>query len=403
MEAKMGKYHNVIPDGACDLLFKECEARRAVEKHMVDIFKSRGFSEVSTPSLEFYDVFTGNSSVMDDELMYKLVDARGRILVLRPDNTTPIARIASTKLKGFVPPLRLYYNQNVFRISPYMSGRYDEVAQCGIELIGVRGEKADTEVILTAVSALKSILGDDFRFEIGHVGFYKSIIDELPFDDEVKERIRSLIASKSYASLNTMLEPFAAKNAACLALTELPRLFGGQEVLSRALSVAPNETSRQTIEYLQTLYGTLCDMGLEANIMLDLGLVQQIEYYTGVVFCGYMHGSGEPVLSGGRYDSLFAGFGADMPATGFAVNADAIARAMGPGVSSERPDVLIFTENNLKRAFGHMESLIKNGVTCEMSVFDTLDESKEYAAKKGIPKIDIVDDSVRSIEVREDI
>src|SRR5659263_154455 len=128
----MGKYSNVIPDGACDLLFKECEARRAIEKSMVDIFKSRGFSEVATPALEFYDVFSGNSSVMDDEMMYKLVDARGRILVLRPDNTTPIARIASTKLKGFVPPLRLCYNQNVFRISQYMSGRYDEVAQCGI-------------------------------------------------------------------------------------------------------------------------------------------------------------------------------------------------------------------------------------------------------------------------------
>ena len=394
----MGKYSNVIPDGACDLLFKECEARRAVEKSMVDIFKSRGFSEAATPSLEFYDVFSGNSSIMDDEMMYKLIDARGRILVLRPDNTTPMARIASTKLKGFLPPLRLCYNQNVFRISQYMSGRYDELAQCGIELIGVRGEKADIEVILTAISALKSVLGSDFRFEIGHVGFYKCIIDELPFGDDVKERIRSLIASKSYASLNTMLEPYARDNAACLALTELPRLFGGREVLDRAFSVAPNEASKQTVKYLQTLYNTLCDMGFESNIMLDLGLVQQIEYYTDVVFKGYMHGTGEPVLSGGRYDGLFASFGADIPATGFAVNADAIARAIGERSKSNRPDVLIFFEKDAKSAFEHMETLIASGLICEMSVFETLDETQKYAAAKGIERIDIIDGASKTQE-----
>ena len=394
----MGKYSNVIPDGACDLLFKECEARRAVEKSMVDIFKSRGFSEAATPSLEFYDVFSGNSSIMDDEMMYKLIDARGRILVLRPDNTTPMARIASTKLKGFLPPLRLCYNQNVFRISQYMSGRYDELAQCGIELIGVRGEKADIEVILTAISALKSVLGSDFRFEIGHVGFYKCIIDELPFDDDVKERIRSLIASKSYASLNTMLEPYARDNAACLALTELPRLFGGREVLDRAFSVAPNEASKQTVKYLQTLYNTLCDMGFESNIMLDLGLVQQIEYYTDVVFKGYMHGTGEPVLSGGRYDGLFARFGADIPATGFAVNADAIARAIGERSKSNRPDVLIFFEKDAKSAFEHMETFIASGLICEMSVFETLDETQKYAATKGIERIDIIDGASKTQE-----
>jgi len=394
----MGKYSNVIPDGACDLLFKECEARRAVEKSMVDIFKSRGFSEAATPSLEFYDVFSGNSSIMDDEMMYKLIDARGRILVLRPDNTTPMARIASTKLKGFLPPLRLCYNQNVFRISQYMSGRYDELAQCGIELIGVRGEKADIEVILTAISALKSVLGSDFRFEIGHVGFYKYIIDELPFGDDVKERIRSLIASKSYASLNTMLEPYARDNAACLALTELPRLFGGREVLDRAFSVAPNEASKQTVKYLQTLYNTLCDMGFESNIMLDLGLVQQIEYYTDVVFKGYMHGTGEPVLSGGRYDGLFARFGADIPATGFAVNADAIARAIGERSKSNRPDVLIFFEKDAKSAFEHMETLIASGLICEMSVFETLDETQKYAAAKGIERIDIIDGASKTQE-----
>ena len=394
----MAKYSNIIPDGACDLLFKECEVRRSVERSLIDIFKSRGFSEVVTPSLEYYDVFSGKASIMPDEMMYKLIEGRGRILVLRPDNTTPIARIASTKLKGFVPPLRLFYNQNVFRISQYMSGRYDEVAQCGIELIGVKGEKADIEVISTAVAALKSVANKDFRFEIGHVGFYKAVIDELPFEDKEKELIRSLVASKSYASLYTML--YNENNAACRALSELPRLFGGIEVLDRALEIAPNRAAKETIEYLKSLYNILCGMGLENNIMIDLGLVQQIDYYSGVVFRGYMHGPGEPVLSGGRYDDLFSGFGSDMPATGFAVNADAIAREQVSEAKSERPNVIIYYEDGFaKNAFEYLETLLISGLICEMSTFETLEKTIEYAKIKGITRIDIITNNVNTIKV----
>lgn len=394
----MGRYHNIIPNGGCDLLFKECEARRAVESRLSQTFRMRGYSEVVTPSLEFYDVFSGKSPVMDDDMMYKLIDGHGRVLVLRPDNTTPIARVASTKLRGFVPPLRLYYNQNVFRISPYMSGRYDEVAQCGVELIGVGGETADVEVILTAVSALKSVLGDDFRFEIGHVGYYKAIIDGLPFGEAEKEKIRGLIASKSYASLGETLASHADRNAACRALTELPRLFGGGEVLEQALAAAPNDAAAATIGYLRSLYDTLCAAGMRRNLMLDMGLVQQIDYYTGVVFRGYMHGSGEPVLSGGRYDGLLADFGQDAPACGFAVNADAIARATAHRLASGRPECLIFPEKgHLREAFAHMERLIAGGMVCEMSLAATEPESADYARQKGIRRMDVVGDSVRAV------
>lgn len=386
----MKKYSRAVPDGARDLLFKECETRRSVEKSLVELFLSHGFSEIATPSLEFYDVFSDNSATMDGELMYKLVDPHGRILVLRPDNTTPIARIASTRLKGFVPPLRLCYNQHVFRVSGYMTGRYDEVSQCGVELIGVSGRRADCEMIITAAEALKSVLGGRFRFEIGHVGFYRSIIDSLPFDDGEKEQIRTLIASKSYASLDELLRPYSASNSACLALRELPKLFGGREVLGRALSVAPNDEARRTVEYLGELYDVLCGVGLGSEIMIDLGLVQKIDYYTDVVFRGYTLGYGEPVLSGGRYDGLLRDFGADMPAAGFAVDADAIARTLSQDASSARPDAVIFFTDNVSAAYTHAAELNAAGEVCEMSVFDTLDMTQRYAEAKGIRRIDCI-------------
>lgn len=380
------------------MLFKECQTKRAVENKMIGIFKSRGFSEVVTPSFEFYDVFAGQNMALPQEMMYKFFDSRGRILVLRPDNTTPIARIASTRLKGFQPPLRLYYKQNIFRISPAMTGRRDELTQCGIELIGAKGRKSDLEVIQTAVTTLKSLSGSNYRFEIGHVGFFKSIIDGLPFEQKQKEQIREFVESKNYAELKAALEPFE-DNRCCRALLELPRLFGGKEVFQKALEIAPNQESADTIRYLNGLYDGICRMGLEQNIIIDIGLVHQIDYYSGVVFRGYIQGSGESVVTGGRYDSLFDAFGAVMPAIGFAVNADAVAKNLPSEQKSDRPDVIIFSDDNQAgRAFAHMEELISQGLTCEMSVFDSLEETSSYARKKEIPRIDLVDDGVQSID-----
>lgn len=388
----MSKYRNVTPDGAYDLLFKECEARRNVETKLVQLFKNHGFSEVVTPSLEFYDVF--HESTMEDETMYKLIDAHGRILALRPDNTTPIARVVSTKLKGFAPPLRLFYNQNVFRISPFLSGRRDEMAQCGVELIGVGGERADVESIALAIAALNGV-APNFRLEIGHVGFFKALIEDLPVETDVKERIRSYIDSKSYASIGSLLAPYSEKSAACRALTELPHLFGGDDVLERALEIAPNAQAAETIRYLQDIYETLCDLGWKEHIVIDLGLVQSIDYYTSVVFKGYMHGSGEPVLFGGRYDDLYEKFGLPMPATGFALNVDAIVRAGMGDNKSDRADVLVFyTKGYDKAAFAHMEALISSGLICEPSAFEVLEDATDYARKKGIRRIDVVGDTI---------
>lgn len=392
----------MVPEGTCDKLFKECEALREVQNTMTSLFRSRGFSEVVTPSLEFYDVFTGKASAMPQEMMYKLIDGKGRILVVRPDNTMPVARVVSTKLKDFQPPLRLYYNQNVFRINPSLSGRRDEIPQCGIELLGASGIKADIEAIVTAIEALKRITSD-FRIEIGNVAFFKSIIEELPCGADEKEQIRKYIESKNYAAINETLEESAKENAASRALIELPGLFGGAEVFEKAASVAPNNAAMEILGYLRSIYDVLVGMGLKNNVIIDLGLVQQIDYYTGVVFQGYMQNSGEPVLSGGRYDGLFGGpdlSASGLAAIGFAVNADAAARNCSAKEKSDRPDVLVFYEiENSKAAFEHVETLTSAGLVCELSTFGTIEETTEYARKKGIGRIDTVGDKVCTVNI----
>lgn len=396
-DEKVAKYGKMVPEGTCDLLFKECEALREVQRRMTKLFRSRGFSEVATPSVEFYDVFSGKSDAIPQEMMYKLTDAKGRIIALRPDNTMPVMRVAATKLKGFKPPLRLFYNQNVFRTNPSLTGRRDEIPQCGIELLGLSGIKADIEVIATAVDALKNVTGD-FRIELGHIGYFKSIINDINVSGENKEQIRAYIESKNYAALESILHNDGGRAAS--ALIELPKLFGGEEALDKAASISPNKAASDTIRYLKRIYDVLCRIGLKDKIIIDMGLVQQIDYYTGVVFRGYINGSGEYVLSGGRYDTLAESFGEHLAATGFAVNTETVSRCACIDKNPAVPSVIIFyDEKSAKAAYEHMETLLESGTICEMSGFDSLEETEKYAALKGIRRIDNVSENYGEVEI----
>lgn len=145
-----------------------------------------------------------------------MTDAYGRLLVLRPDSTLPIARIAATRLKGAELPIRLYYNQNVFSRRKKLTGRNDETSQSGIELIGVNGIRADIEVIETAIEALKVCGAPDYKIEIGHAGFFKALCDELSAPQEVKTTLTSIWSKKtSLRSIQCLIRSAA---------TGLPRL-----------------------------------------------------------------------------------------------------------------------------------------------------------------------------------
>ena len=149
----MKKNKLITPEGTKDYLFEEAVLRKTIENKLRDAFQFRGYHEVVTPSIEFLDVFNVPESGMPIEQMYKLTDAKGRLMVLRPDSTMPIARLCSTRLKNESMPLRLYYNQSVFSSNPSLRGRSDERMQTGIELIGVSNPKSDIEVLVTAAAS----------------------------------------------------------------------------------------------------------------------------------------------------------------------------------------------------------------------------------------------------------
>ncbi|MCL2018364.1 MAG: ATP phosphoribosyltransferase regulatory subunit [Oscillospiraceae bacterium] len=303
----MKKNNLITPEGTRDLLFDECKARREIETELMELFKDEGYSEVITPFLEFIDVFGGFSQ----ESMYKLTDSRGRLMVIRPDSTQPIIRLAETRLKDLPRPLKLCYNQTIYRANPKESGRDDEIAQSGIEIIGGDLQKCDKEAVTLAALTLKR-LSDDYRFEIGDCSFFNLLANEAGIDEERAEEIRPLVETKNFPEL----KKFVGDNM----LAELPRLFGDAGVFEEARRIFRTEALKSALERLEGVYNDLCKLGLGEKITVDLGLTNKRGYYTGILFNGYTAGYGKPLLSGGRY--LIN----NTQGIGFAVNMSAAAK-----------------------------------------------------------------------------
>lgn len=391
----MRTYSKVTPEGTRDLLFEECSARREAQAKLSRLFSLRGYREVITPGLEYFDVFNLPGAAIPQQEMYKCTDNHGRLLVFRPDTTLPIARMAASRLQGHKKPLRFYYCQNIYRNRPDLSGRSDETAQMGIELMGAGGLRADLEAIATAVAALSACV-EDFRVEIGHARFFQVLADQLPVTPGVKEELRATIESKNYAALSELLDPLGDLPAA-RAMAQLPRLFGGEEALAQAERWFPAGEAKETLAYLKTLYQALRRLGLGDRLMVDLGLVQRNDYYTGVVFSAYVHQHGDAVLLGGRYDGLCEKFGDPMPAVGFSLDLDSLAE-LSRQPAAHPVEVLVYGapghEIDAQQA---LDRLCGQGLLCEMSLFETQEETLAYAREMHIPKVRLVGETTREI------
>ena len=370
----------ITPEGTKDYLFKECTAVDYVCKKIQKVFENHQFHRVITPALEYYDLFSTESSGISAESMFKTTDNSGKIVVVRPDSTLPIARLVSTRMQNEVLPVRLYYNQAVYRNNPSLTGRSNEIMQMGIELIGSKGKRADLEVITTAIQCLKAVC-DDFRIEVGHSMLFASLIASLDVDFDLKDQIKEYIENKNYSALNYTLDNLE-QNDTVKAIRSLPSLFGGEEVFSEAEKIIKLPEALKALGYLKNLYKDLSSLDISDKIIVDLGLVQQNEYYSGIVFSGYALGYGDAILSGGRYDKIFGEFNNSMGASGFAVNINHLAEQARYNSKSNLPEVLVFAKNDkdIMNAIAYTENLVKSGIKAQFSDLSDEKEAREFAS-----------------------
>ncbi len=382
----MSRLNKNTPEGTRDRLYGEAALYEQLSAGFAGIYESAGFSMIHTPVIENYDLVAAVNPSLKPATLYKLTDTTGNLLVIRPDNTTPIARVVATKLKNAPLPQKLCYTQSIYRINSDYSGKRNEILQSGIELVGASGLKSDLLCITTALDALRS-LGLKCKLEIGHVGYFNALIADMNLTPDEAMTVRAFIEEKNYVSLN-MFDKKLINDT----LRRLPLLYGSDEVFAEARALAcGNADADAALDYVETLYRLLCDAGYADSIMIDMGIVHKFDYYTGVVFRGYIEQAGEPVLKGGRYDNLLAQFDYDVPATGFGINICAVADALirlGRLPAPKKADAVLFCEpQELSLAGMIRREYAAEGKICELSVFDTREETLAYAAAHGIARV----------------
>ena len=332
----MKNLKNQLPQGTYDFLPDECDKKTALEMKLRQQFVAQGYREIQTPAFEYYDVFTHDSVPYGQEHMIKFFDLSGRILVLRPEMTVPIARVAATKLLQKEKSLRLFYLQNVYGYLNDSVNEQSEVCQAGVELIGVPGCDGDTEVVRLAIECLKLTGLAGFKLEVGDVSFFKGLIADAGLSDEQEETIRALIDTKNTVELEYTLDTLQLPYAVKRKLLALPNLFGEGEVFDAAYALAENDLCKRAVDNLKEIYERICILVLKDYITVDFGLLNNYKYYSGIIFRGITNEVGSPILSGGRYDNLLGEFGTPAPATGFALRIREILSAMEKSAAAQQ-------------------------------------------------------------------
>lgn len=302
------------PYGTRDFLPTEAAAKRTIEQKIFELFASFGYEEVVTPTMEYLETLTTSSGRVIEPHLFKMFDRNNRTLALRHEMTTPIARLAVSRLKDSSMPLKLSYNSNVFRFRTNQPGRQCEFYQAGVELLGVSNAFADAEVIALAAQALSVAGLEDFKICLGQVEFAGGLMEHL--SPEVQADIKAAIERHDIVALNALDIDDTFKI--------IPTLQGGREILNKAQALADNDRSRRALDNLTEIYRLLEIYGVSDKITFDLGLIRDFEYYTGMVFEAYSHGVGYSLAGGGRYDNMLKDFGAACPATGFALGIERI-------------------------------------------------------------------------------
>lgn len=321
-----------LPPGVKDSLPDEAEKIERIEECILKVLERCGFKRVITPFLEYLDVLSIGLGDDLKEKVFKFIDPiSGRIVAVRPDITPQIARIVATRMRDYKLPIRLCYNEKVFRYQEPRIGRPREVQQIGAELITKEpSPEADAEVIIIAINSLKGLGLKDFKIDIGEAGFVRGMLNATMLDDKEKGRIKDAIALKDGSALEAILDSLGDKitNKYKKVLKTIPSLFGGKEVLEKASSIAEGRQAKMAVANLSNILKILGTKEFQKFITFDLAEMRGFDYYTGIVFEGFAMGLGKAIMSGGRYDNLMQNYGYPCAAIGFAFDVDNIVAAM---------------------------------------------------------------------------
>ena len=309
------------PAGFRDILFDEARRRRTIETSLAQLFEQKGYREIAPAGVEFYDLYArGNQSIKDRA--FRFLDREDHLLALRADFTPAIARIVAARLLNTEFPIRVWYCGNVFRRVELHRGLFRETTQVGAELLGNNSTQSDAEMISLALEGMTTLGINDVQLHLNHAGIFKGIVDTLRLEAKALEQLTFEIDRKDTRGLAARLRQIGVSNDVAKQLDALSRCTGGEDVLFEAQKVLTAEGSRRALDELVALSKTFGSWS--SRVIYDLTEIDEMEYYTGIMFRFFSPKLNRELGRGGRYDDLLAEFGAPMPAVGFSFSMESL-------------------------------------------------------------------------------
>lgn len=325
------------------------------------IYEQYGYKRADVNKFEPYDLYVDNKSFLNTDKIISFMDLDGRLLSLKPDVTLSIVKkMPDGRQRGF---MKVYYNEKVVRL-PFGSHEYKEINQTGIELLGDIDEYSKVEAVTLALKSLEAI-EKPFVLDISHMGFVSGLLDEEKISFENKKKINEFIFQKNSHELKKLLDTLNIDETLKGKISAIPLLYGPfEETLEKAKLLAVGDTAVNALGELERLFASLKNNPLSKHMSLDFSIVNDLEYYNGIIFQGYIKGLSQIVLKGGNYDFLTKRMGKQGGAIGFAVYTDFLTRMLYEKKKYDCDALIIYDEKtSCETLLAKIEALQSKGLS----------------------------------------
>lgn len=286
-----------------------------------ELFGSYGYRRFKTGKFEEYELYAENKDFLGEDGILTFTDARGKLMALKPDVTLSIAKMAEP-LPGEVQ--KFCYDDEVYRLSGEY-GDFREITQTGIECIGDIGSYDVCEVILLAVRSL-ALIDENYVMDLSHMGIVRALASLLNLPKGAERKVLQCIGEKNFHGAAEICRKQGVPEKMIRRLRKLITTYGPiDEVVGELDQLAVNNTMRRAVGELKVLVSALKAQKLEKNVRFDFSVVNDMGYYNGVIFQGFIKGIARPILAGGRYDNLMEVMGKESAgAIGFSISMDSL-------------------------------------------------------------------------------
>jgi ATP phosphoribosyltransferase regulatory subunit len=300
------------------------------------MYERHGYQKYRMGKFEEYELYLENKNFLGAKSIITFNDADGRLLALKPDVTLSIAKNTHATRASSE---KFYYLENVYRQDRH-SGAYQEISQLGLEYIGALTDYAAGEVLTLAIRTLREI-SPACKLQLSHAGFVQSLLESLTDDEHARRALTDLIRRKNLDDLSDTALKLGVAPAAVSLLSAACQLSGPlPEALLRARAVAITPGMTEALLRLDRMRAVLEAADCLDGVTLDFSLMNDLDYYSDIVFRGYVQGLPRAVLAGGCYSSLLRKFGRDVEAVGFAVYLNELT-FLYEGAKSRDVDILL--------------------------------------------------------------